>query len=105
MSAISIPNLPALVSSPVASEVLQGLTAQPKTLSPWLFYDEVGSRLFEEITELPEYYVTRTERNILAQHADEIVAETEPQISLISPIKIKSKSLATDFHGSTTDKA
>ena len=74
MSAISIPNMPALVSSPVASEVLQGLTAQPKTLSPWLFYDEAGSRLFEEITELPEYYVTRTERNILAQHADEIVA-------------------------------
>jgi L-histidine Nalpha-methyltransferase len=74
MSAISIPNMPALVSSPVASEVLQGLTAQPKTLSPWLFYDEAGSRFFEEITELPEYYVTRTERNILAQHADEIVS-------------------------------
>src|ERR1700744_323678 len=74
MSAISIPNMPALVSSPVTSEVLQGLTAQPKTLSPWLFYDEAGSRLFEEITELPEYYVTRTERNILAQHADQIIS-------------------------------
>src|ERR1700761_2799486 len=74
MSAISIPKLPALVSSPIASEVLHGLTAQPKTLSPWLFYDEAGSRLFEEITELPEYYVTRTERNILALHADEIVS-------------------------------
>src|SRR5580698_80540 len=74
MSAISIPKLPALVSSPIASEVLHGLTAQPKTLSPWLFYDEAGSQLFEEITELPEYYVTRTERQILAQHADEIVS-------------------------------
>jgi L-histidine N-alpha-methyltransferase len=74
MSAISIPKLPAIASSPVAAEVLNGLTEQPKTLSPWLFYDQAGSRLFEEITELPEYYVTRTERNILAQHADEIVS-------------------------------
>jgi dimethylhistidine N-methyltransferase len=38
-----------------------------------LFYDEAGSRLFEEITELPEYYVTRTERQILAEHASEII--------------------------------
>jgi L-histidine N-alpha-methyltransferase len=74
MSAISLPKLPALESSPVAAEVLNGLTAQPKTLSPWLFYDQAGSQLFEEITELPEYYVTRTERNILALHADEIVS-------------------------------
>jgi L-histidine N-alpha-methyltransferase len=74
MSAISLPKLPEIASNPVAAEVLNGLTEQPKTLSPWLFYDQEGSRLFEEITELPEYYVTRTERNILAQHADEIVA-------------------------------
>ncbi len=74
MSAISLPKLPAIASSPVAAEVLNGLTGQPKTLSPWMFYDEEGSRLFEAITELPEYYVTRTERNILALHADEIVS-------------------------------
>jgi L-histidine Nalpha-methyltransferase len=74
MSAISLPKLPVIASSPVAVEVLNGLTERPKTLSPWLFYDQAGSRLFEEITELPEYYVTRTERQILAQHADEIVA-------------------------------
>lgn len=74
MSAISLPKLPVFASSPIAVEVFTGLTAQPKTLSPWLFYDEAGSRLFEEITELPEYYVTRTERQILAQHADEIVS-------------------------------
>ena len=55
-------------------EVLNGLTECPKTLSPWLFYDEAGSRLFEAITELPEYYVTRTERQILAKHAAEIIA-------------------------------
>src|ERR1700734_2030054 len=74
MSAISLPKLPAIASSAIASEVLHGLTERPKKLSPWLFYDEAGSRLFEEITELPEYYVTRTERQILAQHAEEIVA-------------------------------
>src|ERR1700761_111377 len=73
MSAISLPKLPFIASSPVAVEVLNGLTEHPKTLSPWLFYDQAGSRLFEEITELPEYYVTRTERLILAEHADEIV--------------------------------
>jgi L-histidine N-alpha-methyltransferase len=74
MSAISLPKLPAIASTPIAMEVMQGLTERPKTLSPWLFYDHAGSRLFEEITELPEYYVTRTERQILAQHADEIIA-------------------------------
>jgi L-histidine Nalpha-methyltransferase len=74
MSAISLPKLPAIASSPVAIEVLTGLTKRPKTLSPWLFYDEAGSRLFEEITELPEYYVTRTERQILKRHANEIVS-------------------------------
>ena len=52
-------------SDAVAREVREGLTATPKTLSPWLFYDEAGSHLFEEITELPEYYLTRTEREHL----------------------------------------
>jgi L-histidine Nalpha-methyltransferase len=74
MSAISLPKLPAIASSPIAVEVLNGLTEHPKTLSPWLFYDQAGSQLFEEITELPEYYVTRTERQILAKHAHEMVA-------------------------------
>src|SRR5271154_886725 len=74
MSAISLPKLPAIASSAIAMEVFNGLSDRPKTLSPWLFYDEAGSRLFEDITELPEYYVTRTERQILAEHAEEIVA-------------------------------
>ena len=58
----------------LGGEVLRGLTAEPRTLSPWLFYDAVGSALFEQITALPEYYVTRTERAIFAAHAAEIVA-------------------------------
>lgn len=58
----------------VASAARDGLASTPRRLPPWLFYDEEGSRLFEAITELDEYYLTRTERSILAVHADEIVA-------------------------------
>jgi dimethylhistidine N-methyltransferase len=47
---------------------------RPKRLPAWLFYDEAGSRLFDEITERPEYYLTRTERGILAQHCGTMVA-------------------------------
>jgi L-histidine N-alpha-methyltransferase len=54
--------------------VRDGLTRARKSLPPWLFYDAEGSRLYELITELPEYYPTRTERRILEDHADAIVA-------------------------------
>jgi L-histidine N-alpha-methyltransferase len=57
----------------VAAEVRSGLTSTPKTLSPWLFYDEEGSRLFEEITELDEYYLTRAERSLFSLYADQII--------------------------------
>ncbi len=57
----------------VAYEAASGLTSSPKTLAPWLFYDEAGSALFEEITNLPEYYLTRTERAIFTAHADKII--------------------------------
>jgi L-histidine N-alpha-methyltransferase len=50
------------------------LTAAPKWLPPKWFYDKVGSELFEDITRLPEYYPTRTERSILLENAPEIVA-------------------------------
>jgi L-histidine N-alpha-methyltransferase len=59
----------------VAVEARAGLTAQPRTLSPWLFYDEAGSQLFEQITQLPEYYLTRTERGIFSAHADAILEQ------------------------------
>jgi dimethylhistidine N-methyltransferase len=65
----------ATISETIAGEARAGLTTSPKTLSPWLFYDETGSRLFEQITELPEYYLTRTERGIFAAHAEEILRE------------------------------
>jgi len=47
-----------------------------KTLPPWIFYDDEGSRLFEAITELPEYYLTRTERGLLLRYADDIITRT-----------------------------
>ena len=66
---------PVSLNEAVLNEALSGLTATPKTLSPWLFYDERGSQLFEAITELPEYYLTRTERALFATHADDILRE------------------------------
>jgi L-histidine Nalpha-methyltransferase len=61
-----------LISDKVASAVYEGLMSRPKCLPSWLFYDTAGSRLFDEITRIPEYYVTRTERSILAKHSPEI---------------------------------
>ena len=56
------------------ADVTAGLTAAPRTLSPKWFYDERGSELFEQITALPEYYLTRAEHEILGGHAAEIAA-------------------------------
>ncbi|MEV8539954.1 L-histidine N(alpha)-methyltransferase [Streptomyces sp. NPDC051572] len=58
------------------ADVLEGLTSTPKTLPPKWFYDAHGSELFEQITELPEYYPTRAEREILVDRAGEIAAAT-----------------------------
>jgi len=66
---------PISLNEAVLSEALTGLNATPKTLAPWLFYDERGSQLFEDITDLPEYYLTRTERALFAQHSDDILRE------------------------------
>ncbi|MCW7942902.1 histidyl-tRNA synthetase [Streptomyces hygroscopicus] len=58
------------------ADVLHGLTRSPKTLPPKWFYDAHGSDLFEKITELPEYYPTRAEREILIARSGEIAAAT-----------------------------
>ncbi|HTB96133.1 MAG TPA: L-histidine N(alpha)-methyltransferase [Terracidiphilus sp.] len=58
----------------VATAAREGLAQQPKRLPPWLFYDEAGSQLFDAITRLPEYYLTRTERSILEADAGAIIA-------------------------------
>src|SRR5262245_22880713 len=67
---------PADVSQPCTSrfraDVLRGLRAPEKELPCKYFYDEAGSELFEQITELEEYYLTRTERAIMERHAAEM---------------------------------
>ncbi|WP_144391690.1 L-histidine N(alpha)-methyltransferase [Pleionea sediminis] len=55
----------------MSDDVHQGFSATPKKLSPKYFYDQRGSQLFDEITELPEYYPTRTEISLLKKHAGE----------------------------------
>lgn len=57
-----------------AADVAAGLNATPKRIPPKYFYDTAGSLLFEEITQLPEYYPTRVERGILAENAEAIAA-------------------------------
>jgi L-histidine N-alpha-methyltransferase len=51
----------------LANAVLQGFSSRQKTLPSWLFYDETGDRLFQEIMRMPEYYPTRCEYDILQQ--------------------------------------
>lgn len=64
--------------SVMAAEIRKGLLATPRWLPPKYFYDDRGSRLFEEITRLPEYYQTRTEEGILERDADAIVSQAQP---------------------------
>ena len=64
-------------------DVWQGLARSPKSIPPKWFYDARGSELFEEITELPEYYPTRTETALLTRIAPEIAARIPPDAVLI----------------------
>jgi L-histidine N-alpha-methyltransferase len=57
------------VRSQMRTDAVTGLQADEKSIPPVWFYDERGSRLFEEITQLPEYYPTRAERALLEEHA------------------------------------
>ena len=74
---IDIRYTPAERSAALRESVRAGLAASPKQLSPQWFYDGRGSRLFDEITRLPEYYLTARERELLGEHADEVAALTE----------------------------
>ena len=64
-------------------EILAGLSQPQKTISSKFFYDEKGSRLFDQICELPEYYLTRTELGILREHVVEMADRIGPKASLI----------------------
>ncbi|AYA35907.1 L-histidine N(alpha)-methyltransferase [Hymenobacter oligotrophus] len=63
----------------LAQHVLEGLSRPQRALSSMYFYDEAGSRLFQQIMELPEYYPTRTEFQLLTQHREAICAALAPE--------------------------
>ena len=67
------------------AEILEGLRAPRKTLPCKYFYDARGSQLFEQICELPEYYLTRTELAIMETHAADMAAALGPRILLVEP--------------------
>ena len=64
-------------------DVIEGLSKSEKALEPKYFYDERGSQLFDEITQLEEYYPTRTETGILRRHAGELADIIGPEADLI----------------------
>ncbi|MGH8402224.1 MAG: L-histidine N(alpha)-methyltransferase, partial [Gammaproteobacteria bacterium] len=83
------------------AEILAGLAANPKTLPAKYFYDERGSRLFDQICELPEYYLTRTELAIMETHAADMVAALGPRILLVEPgsgTSVKTRLLLDKLH-------
>ncbi len=65
--------------------ILQGLKAEQKFINPKYFYNHHGSKLFEQITELDEYYPTRTERKILQSRANDIAQLIEPNSLIVEP--------------------
>jgi dimethylhistidine N-methyltransferase len=74
---------PPVETSDLLSDVIAGLSSDPRTLPCKYFYDERGAALFQKICELPEYYVTRTEIDILGRYHAEIAAQLGPNIELI----------------------
>jgi dimethylhistidine N-methyltransferase len=70
-------------TSDLLSDVIAGLSSDPRALPCKYFYDERGAALFQKICELPEYYVTRTELDILSRHHAEIAAQIGPNVELI----------------------
>ena len=74
---------PKLRALPFCAVVAEGLSAPRKWLPCRFFYDRVGSELFEQICDLPEYYLTRTERAILERYSDEIVAAAGTEIAVV----------------------
>src|SRR3954447_18857478 len=65
------------------SEVMAGLATFPRTLPCKFFYDKTGAEFFQRICELPEYYITRTELQILQVHGQEMALHLGPEVELI----------------------
>jgi dimethylhistidine N-methyltransferase len=70
-------------TSDLLSDLIAGLSSSPRALPCKYFYDERGAALFQKICELPEYYITRTEIDILDRHRAEIASQIGPDIQLI----------------------
>jgi dimethylhistidine N-methyltransferase len=84
MTANSPAALPLISAEPdFFADVIAGLSGDPRTLPCKYFYDERGASLFQKICELPEYYITRTEIDILDRHRTEIAAQLGVNIELI----------------------
>ena len=81
------------VRDTMAEDVREGLGREPLALPPKYFYDARGSRLFDQITALPEYYPTRCERAILNRHAPAIVDDCEELVELGSGTASKTRAL------------
>lgn len=82
-------------------QIIDGLSAEQKWLSPKFFYDERGSQLFEDITELPEYYLTQTELGIMEEQVGDMAERIGPQASLIefgSGSSLKTRMLLAAMH-------
>ena len=80
------PATPAKVAPPAGSfgaDLLAALGTHPKSIAPKYFYDVEGSRLFDQICELPEYYPTRTETALLHERAGDIAQHIGPQADLV----------------------
>ena len=71
------------LTSAFAHDLMAALASQPRSISPKYFYDVQGSRLFDQICELPEYYPTRTETRILAANAREIASQMGPHAEIV----------------------
>lgn len=71
------------VNADFLAEVLSGLSSSPRTLPCKFFYDERGADLFQKICELPEYYITRTETELLRRYAPEIAESIGPNAAVI----------------------
>ena len=73
----------AKVDSAFRRDVLNGFASRPRTIPARWFYDRAGSELFEAITALPEYYVSRTVRALLCSVADEVAALAGPGHAIV----------------------
>ena len=82
-AALAIANETAPEMARAGAEILAGLSAPQKRISPKYFYDERGSELFDQICDLDEYYPTRTELAVMQAHADELAELVGPRAAVI----------------------